>query len=113
LRGYYPGEREYRERPQPRIRRPKLDQPLPRVPRPRNERPRVARPRIERRERAAGRSRRLDWIVGIVLGIVLGIAVVTAFLVFGSEDTIDSPSVTGGESAQPAREAPAPAPTNE
>ena len=128
MRGYYPGEREYRERPKPRARRPRPDQPLP-MPAPKRPRPvRHPRslgpapvgpqpvglprpvPRERRRERVVAGSRRLDWVVGIVLGIVLGLAVITAFLVFSSEDTIDAPSVDDG---QPAREAPAVPPSGE
>jgi hypothetical protein len=134
LRGYYPGEREYRERPKPRVKRPRLDQPLPlptpRRPAKRTRPARQARParrqpaplgppsvglpapaRRERaRERAPGRSRRLDWVFGILLGILLGLAIVTAFLVLGSEDTIDAPSVDG---APPVREAPPATPSGE
>ena len=31
--------------------------------------------------------------IGIALGIILGVAVVTAFLFLGSEETIDAPSI--------------------
>jgi hypothetical protein len=102
LRGYYPGEREYRDRQRRRRRRPRLDQPI-QIPRLSRAPPQL---RAERRERAEpGRGRRFDWALGILIGILLGIAVVVAFLVLGSEDTIDAPSVNGGK-AQPAREAP-------
>src|ERR1041384_193806 len=80
LRGYFPGERK--DSPEP-----------PREPapeRPRRERPRVPKPRL-------GRLRggpRLDWVIGITLGIVLGLGIITAFLILGSEETIDAPSIS-------------------
>ena len=96
MRGYYPGEREYRRGPQPRIRRP-------RIPDPRGRTLHLPKPRLRRRRAAtagaaaagsAATGRRVDWVVGILLGIVLGISVVVAFLVFGSEGTIDAPAST-------------------
>jgi hypothetical protein len=39
------------------------------------------------------RRRRVDRAIGIVLGIVLGIAVVIVFVFYGSNDTIDAPSI--------------------
>ena len=45
-----------------------------------------------------------DRIIGIVLGILLGIGILTAFLFWGSEDTIDAPALNDG----PAQERPAP-----
>jgi hypothetical protein len=58
------------------------------------------------------RGRRLDLAVGIVLGIVIGIAVIVVFVFFGSEETIDAPSVD--HSSPAAREAPQrPAPSGE
>ena len=117
MRGYYPGEREYRERPKKRIRRPRLDQPLqlPRLKPPQRRRPPAspppptvglpapARERARPRERVSLNGPQIDWVVGIVLGIVLGLAVIIAFLAFSSEDTIDSPNVGG---PPPVREAP-------
>jgi hypothetical protein len=50
--------------------------------------------------------RRADRTIGIALGIVLGLAIVIAFVFFGSEDTIDAPSLSG-EGGQPAQTAPA------
>jgi hypothetical protein len=118
LRGYYPGEREHRERPQPRVRRPRIPDPrgrdlhLPRVslPRPDVSLPRlptVSLPRPRRRAAAERRpGHRIDWALGIVLGVVLGILVVVAFLLFGSEGTIDAPSIHGVDnSTPPARQA--------
>ena len=37
-----------------------------------------------------------DRFLGILLGIVLGIAILLGFLFLGSEDTIDSASISGG-----------------
>ena len=70
MRGYYPGEREFR------------------APRPRQ----LVRP-LTAPYRAAAEATKLEWLLGILLGIVLAIAVVVAFLVFSSEDTIDAPSL--------------------
>jgi hypothetical protein len=39
------------------------------------------------------RRRRIDRAFGIVFGIVLGIAVVIVFVFYGSDDTIDAPSI--------------------
>ncbi len=41
-----------------------------------------------------------DRAIGIVLGILLGLAVVIAFVFFGSRDTIDAPSISGGEATK-------------
>jgi hypothetical protein len=52
-------------------------------------------------------------VIGIALGIALGIGIVVAFLIFGSEGTIDAPRIHGVQTgkAAPARTAPArPAP---
>ena len=49
-----------------------------------------------------GSRRRVDWIVGILLGVVLGIAVVVAFLAFGSEGTVDAPRVHDIDAGKPA-----------
>jgi hypothetical protein len=37
-----------------------------------------------------------DRAIGIVLGVILGLAIVIAFVFFGSQDTIDDPSVADG-----------------
>jgi hypothetical protein len=37
-----------------------------------------------------------DRILGIVIGIVLGLLIVTAFVFYGSEQTIDAPGVNAG-----------------
>jgi hypothetical protein len=37
-----------------------------------------------------------DRAIGIALGILLGIAIILLFLFFGSRDTIDEPSLSGG-----------------
>jgi hypothetical protein len=42
--------------------------------------------------------------MGIVLGVVLGIVVVVAFLLLGSESTIDAPRIHGVETGKPAQE---------
>ena len=50
-----------------------------------------------------------DRLIGIVLGILLGLAIVIAFVFFGSRDTIDEPSLSGGSTTQqvnPARTGP-------
>jgi hypothetical protein len=38
-----------------------------------------------------------DRLIGIVLGILLGLAIVIAFVFLGSGDTIDAPSLSGGD----------------
>ncbi len=108
MRGYYPGERRPREHAAP---------PLPgRTPDARGPRRRPRRGSLlSKPERGRGRLRagdmrtrnRSDWLIGIVLGIVLGVAIVAAFLYFGSEETIDAPSIKGVDPAQPTRQAPA------
>ena len=50
--------------------------------------------------------RATDRVVGIVLGILLGLAIVIGFVFFGSRDTIDDPSISGG--ATPTQTQPAP-----
>lgn len=54
-----------------------------------------------RRSRPARRGRRLDLAVGIALGIVLGVAVISAFVFLGSEDTIDAPRISGADTGNP------------
>jgi hypothetical protein len=39
---------------------------------------------------------KLDRLIGIVLGVVLGAAIVTAFVFWGSEDTIDKAAIGDG-----------------
>lgn len=99
MRGYYPGERRHRERPAPGLpgREP------------------VVRSRSRERSRVGeARARRgSDWVIGIALGIVLGIAIVATFLYFGSEETIDAPSIRGVDSPQPTRQAPPATPGRE
>jgi len=46
--------------------------------------------------------RRLDLILGILLGIVFGLAVLSAFVFLGSEGTIDAPRISGVDSGKPA-----------
>jgi hypothetical protein len=36
-----------------------------------------------------------DRVIGILLGLLLGLAIVTAFVFLGSEDTIDNPDISG------------------
>ncbi len=36
-----------------------------------------------------------DRVIGIVLGVLLGLAVIIAFVFFGSHSTIDAPAVSG------------------
>jgi len=47
----------------------------------------------------SGRSRWIDWIVGIVVGIVLGLGVLVYFVFVHSEGTIDAPKVNEGTAA--------------
>jgi hypothetical protein len=47
------------------------------------------------------RRRWLEWGAGILLGLALGVGVVAAFVLLGSEDTIDSPRISGLETAAP------------
>lgn len=75
MRGYYPGESEHQGGG-------------------------FAPPEEQEQSERGGRG--VDWALGILLGIALGIAIVALFLFFGSEETIDAPSVSGA----PAREAP-------
>lgn len=46
-------------------------------------------------------SRWLERAAGILLGLALGVGVVAAFVFLGSEDTIDSPRISGLETAAP------------
>jgi len=54
--------------------------------------------------------------VGITLGVVLGVAVIVAFVFFGSEGTIDAPRISGINTGKPAaqtklKQAPKPRPS--
>jgi pyruvate/2-oxoglutarate dehydrogenase complex dihydrolipoamide acyltransferase (E2) component len=82
---------------------PVTEAPAPAAAAPAAAAPTTAAPRVEAAPDARRRSRRVDWILGIVLGIVLGILVVVGFLLFGSEGTIDAPSIHGAPSGQPAK----------
>jgi len=57
-----------------------------------------------------GRERASDRVIGIGLGILLGLAIVIGFVFLGSEGTIDSPSLSGGQ-AEPAATQPTPTQT--
>ena len=46
-----------------------------------------------------------DRAIGIALGVLLGLAIVIAFVFFGSGDTIDAPSLSGDDG--PEQQAPA------
>ena len=50
----------------------------------------------------ASHGRRIDLVLGIVVGLVLGIAVVAAFVFLGSEGTIDAPRISGVNTGKPA-----------
>jgi hypothetical protein len=47
-------------------------------------------------------TRRIDLALGIALGIVLGLCVITAFVFFGSEGTVDAPRISGADTGKPA-----------
>lgn len=47
------------------------------------------------------RGRRLDRVVGILLGLVLGVGIVTAYVFLGSEDTIDAPRIQSQADQRP------------
>jgi hypothetical protein len=56
-------------------------------------------------------GRRLDLAVGITLGALIGVAVIVAFVFFGSEGTIDAPRISGIDTGKPApKSKPAPKP---
>jgi hypothetical protein len=38
-------------------------------------------------------------LIGIILGVVLGVAVILAFVFLFSEQTVDAPSLSGGQPA--------------
>jgi hypothetical protein len=52
--------------------------------------------------------RHVDRAIGIALGLLLGIAIVVAFVFWGSGETIDAPSLSGDEPAQERTEQPQP-----
>lgn len=43
-----------------------------------------------------------DRVIGIALGLLLGVAIVIAFVFFGSREAIDAPSLSGDGQQQPA-----------
>lgn len=49
------------------------------------------------------RRRRVDLAIGIPVGLIVGIAILVAFLFFGSEGTIDAPRISGIDSGKPAK----------
>jgi hypothetical protein len=51
---------------------------------------------------------RRDRAIAILLGLLLGIAIIVLFVLVGSEETIDAPSLENGGAAQerPARDDP-------
>jgi hypothetical protein len=42
-----------------------------------------------------------DRIIGIVIGVALGVGVIVAFVFLFSGQTVDAPSLSGGQGAQP------------
>jgi hypothetical protein len=48
----------------------------------------------------------IERVIGIVLGIVLGIVVVIIFVLYGSEQTIDAPSIDENPPAERQAERP-------
>jgi hypothetical protein len=56
-------------------------------------------------------GRRLDLVLGVLLGALAGVAVVAAFVFLGSEGTVDAPRISGVDTGKPgAATEPAPAP---
>jgi hypothetical protein len=108
LRGYFPGE-SGREEEAPR--RSALPRPVP-GPQPPVADADPAQPAAPESGRR-GRGGRIDWVVGIALGFLVGIAVVVVFVFFGSEETIDAPSVNGSSPAAAKQAPPFTAPTGE
>jgi hypothetical protein len=49
--------------------------------------------------------RRVDLLIGVLVGIVLGLAVISAFVFLGSEGSIDAPRISGVETGKPTQEA--------
>lgn len=47
------------------------------------------------------RAKRIDLVVGITLGVVLGLAIIIAFVFYGSEGTIDAPRISGVNTGKP------------
>lgn len=54
----------------------------------------------------------MDRALGIGLGVVLGVVIVIAFVFLGSQETIDDPDISGGQTGteltRPAPQEPAP-----
>jgi hypothetical protein len=53
---------------------------------------------------ATKHRRRVDLVLGIVVGLILGVGVCAAFVFLGSEGTIDAPRISGVDSGKPAQE---------
>jgi hypothetical protein len=51
-------------------------------------------------------QRRIDYAIGTLIGLVLGIAVVAAFVFYGSEGSIDAPRISGIDTGKAAQSAP-------
>ena len=51
-------------------------------------------------------QRRIDYAIGTLLGLVLGIAVVVAFVFYGSEGSIDAPRISGIDTGKATQAAP-------
>ena len=52
-----------------------------------------------------------DRLIGIVLGLLLGVAIVVAFVFFGSREAIDAPSLSGDQPQTEATQPQQPEPT--
>jgi len=50
---------------------------------------------------AKRKGRRLDLVIGVLLGVVAGIAVVAAFVFLGSEGAVDAPRISGVDTGKP------------
>jgi hypothetical protein len=48
------------------------------------------------------RRRWFDLALGIFIGLVLGIAVISAFVFLGSEESVDAPRISGAQSGKQA-----------
>ena len=55
------------------------------------------------KRRSAGAHRRMDLVIGILLGLVIGLAVVSAFVFLGSENSVDAPRLPSHRVAGKAR----------
>jgi hypothetical protein len=51
-------------------------------------------------------QRRIDYAIGTLIGLILGIAVVAAFVFYGSEGSIDAPRISGTDTGKAAQSAP-------